>query len=444
MIATGKRRPRRLEKTLFVNHKEDLMLQERLEELNLKSKYRIMQLEKERITLRNEFNMKRKQNRSLTSAQYWPMTAEELDEAIDDISDLPRPFQRRLSCFPASTRMQSITSLLPQRKMSAPAISISRKTSVATSPEEGPPTKEGKKIERKISFVVDNNDKGEADGKTMSRQTSLVEENVNNTKHLKIRESNGQGGGQYSREVAESHGAYLLDEYRRMSRVVPSILLSLSPKDDKDELLEHTEPSKIDTLPVQDESEPDLSRVSNLVRSVKRIRHQIAINKRSENTRPKTSLQQMFKDLLKEDTFDEHTDGACVLIKRMMDRKRRQSVSYQNEYQNMQNRRMMSDLQPSGSRRQTLSVSSSGLPSRRTSIASSVQALPGLTRRGCTAAGLRRSSIFRRGGDQDLTGLSFGDDITNSERLAREMENYELLQERVNTFLAHKPIPAFE
>ncbi|KAK3585738.1 hypothetical protein CHS0354_020308 [Potamilus streckersoni] len=443
MIATGKRRPRHLEKTLFVNHKEELLLQERLEELNLKSRIRIMQLEKERITLRNEFNMKRKQNRSLTSAQYWPMTAEETDEAIDDISDLPRQFQRRLSCFPASTRMPSITALSSQRNMSAPAVSISRKTSVTTAPEDGPETKEGKKIERKISFVFDN-DKREVDGTTLSRQISLVDENANNIKNLKTREPNGQGCGLNSREFVESHGAYLLDEYRRMSRVVPSILLSLSPKDDKPELLEDTEPSKIYTLPIQDDSEPDLSRVSNLVRSVKRIRHQIAINKRSENTRPKTSLQQMFKDLLKEETFDEHTDGACVLIKRMMDRKRRQSVSYQNEYQNMQNRRMINEVQTSGSRRQSMSGLTSGIASRRTSVASSVQALPDLARRGYTSVGLRRSSVFRRGVDKNLTSLSFGENITNSERLAREMENYELLQEKVNTFLAPKPVPAFE
>jgi len=54
------RPPKHLEKMLFINHKEDQLLQDRLDQLHIKSRIREIELDRERNSVRNELKESKK------------------------------------------------------------------------------------------------------------------------------------------------------------------------------------------------------------------------------------------------------------------------------------------------------------------------------------------------------------------------------------------------
>lgn len=59
-VKKKKRPPKYLEKSLLVNHKEDQLLVERLNDIHIRSRTREMELERERIKVRDEWKESRK------------------------------------------------------------------------------------------------------------------------------------------------------------------------------------------------------------------------------------------------------------------------------------------------------------------------------------------------------------------------------------------------
>ncbi|XP_048769058.2 uncharacterized protein LOC125675452 [Ostrea edulis] len=231
-VKKKKRPPKYLEKMLLVNHKEDQLLQERLDHIHIRSRTREMELERERIKVRDEWKESRRRQ-------------------------IPK------DSLPAlSPSQNSPLSFLPQRKL------------------------------------------GTVEKPKFNRATSLPD-------------------GRDSDNV----NSYLLGEYRRMSEVIPSILLALSKKDEKKTKLAPPFPlRKIEEIEHR-EQEPDLHRITKLARSVKKMRENMSFQKKIDMNRPRLSLSKMFKDMHDHrNEIDQYTDGTCVLLKRKLEKRRRESM----------------------------------------------------------------------------------------------------------------------
>jgi hypothetical protein len=226
-IIKKKKSPKYLEKMLLVNHKEEQLLQERLDGIHIRSRTREMELERERIKVRDEWKESRRRQ-----------------IPRDSLPSLPPP--------------QNV----PQRKL------------------------------------------GTVEKPKFNRATSLPE-------------------GRDSDNV----NSYLLGEYRRMSEVIPSILLALSKKDEKKAKLVPAFPlRKIEEVEDRDQ-EPDLHRITKLARSVKKMRENMSFQKKIDMNRPRLSLAKMFKDMHEHrNEIDQYTDGTCVLLKRKLEKRRRESM----------------------------------------------------------------------------------------------------------------------
>ncbi|XP_011414683.3 uncharacterized protein [Magallana gigas] len=231
-VKKRKRPPKYLEKSLLVNHKEDQLLVERLNDIHIRSRTREMELERERIKVRDEWKESRKRQIPVDSVPPLP-----------SVQDFPGP-------------------LLPQRKL------------------------------------------GTVEKPKLHRGTSLTEE-----------------------KDSDNVNSYLLGEYRRMSEVIPSILLALSKKDEKKSKLLPAFPlHRIEEIEHQNQ-EPDLHRITKLARTVKKMRENMSFQKKIDLNRPKMSLSKMFKDMHDHrHEIDQYTDGTCVLLKRKLEKRRRESM----------------------------------------------------------------------------------------------------------------------
>ncbi|XP_060084145.1 uncharacterized protein LOC132563400 [Ylistrum balloti] len=344
------RPPKYLEKMLFINHKEDQSLEDRLARIHLRSRLREIELDRERIKVRDELRDSKK---------------------------------KQIPIDNALARQENMTSRppLPSRKQTRLSV-----TSDPRSPqdEDGP-------------------------------------------------------------------NAYLLGEYKRMSEVIPTILLTLSAKDDKNKpksgtryRTDHTKTqSKI--ISIQD-YEPDLHRITKLARTVKTLRHNMAINKKLEFTRPTVSLAKMFKEIYdKEHDLDQYTDGACVLLKRKMEKRRRgplppldRPMRRHSAYELPTKEQHKVNDAETGSRESALPPNdrhSAVLPGlKRTQ---SMANLPRMTRSmsSLSVLGVRRS-------ESPDTKMFIGEDeLVMRKRVAFELHKYERLREKVDRFLIpSKPI----
>lgn len=110
-------------------------------------------------------------------------------------------------------------------------------------------------------------------------------------------------------------------EYRRMSEVIPSILLALSKKDEKKSILLRAFPlHRIEEIELQNQ-EPDLHRITKLARTMKKMKENISFQKEIDLNRPKMSLYKMFKDM--NDHRSIHR-WECVLFERKLKKRRRE------------------------------------------------------------------------------------------------------------------------
>ncbi|XP_069128866.1 uncharacterized protein [Argopecten irradians] len=342
------RPPKHLEKMLFINHKEDQSLEDRLARIHLRSRLREIELDRERIKVRDELRDSKKKQ-----------------IPIDNIL----------------ARQDTMTPRVPVQ--SAKPARLSSVTSDPRSPqdEDGP-------------------------------------------------------------------NAYLLGEFKRMSEVIPTILLTLSAKDDKNKpksgsryRTEHPKPqSKV--ISVQD-YEPDLHRITKLARTVKTLRHNMAINKKLEFTRPTVSLAKLFKEIYEKDhDLDQYTDGACVLLKRKMEKRRKGALPPLNrpisrrhsayEFSTKENIKENQTGTGSDSREGVLPPhgrNSTALPGlQRTQ---SMANLPRMTRSvsSLSVLGVRKS-------ESPETKLYIAEDeLVMRKRVAFELNKYERLRKKVDKFL---------
>ncbi|XP_071114623.1 uncharacterized protein [Haliotis cracherodii] len=325
--------PKRLEKTLFVNHKEEQALEKRLESISLNSRLRMMELDRERITLRNEYRLSRRHNVSSSKPR----------------SRSPSPF---------------------------------------------------------------------VDSRPSRHQT------------------------------LDPVNSYLLTEYRRVSEVIPSILMSLSAKEEKTPEFVAMTTTEVDRTK-GGADEPDMTKILQLIRNVKKMRQDMNVSKRLDSNRCKVS----FKDLLKSieareqkgSLSDTYTDGACSLLRRKMNKMRRDgqdvdrrqgprsqgghrqpTESIKSPDENSQRKRhsitlpRVSDtpMQPQGLT-MTRSVTTLGMPGRQKT------SLPAYTKR----------------------QLAEEDEFITRTKVSRELENYDKIRGRIGTFIdtINQPrLPPFE
>ncbi|KAK3097879.1 hypothetical protein FSP39_014085 [Pinctada imbricata] len=229
-----KKAPKHMEKMLFINYKEDQMLQEKLDEIHVESRIREIELDHERLNVKKEWRASCRKKIPVDSLGH------------------------------ASTTTKS--PVLQKKQM----IKGSRKPVMQSTPSQSRP------------------------------QSSKDSDNVN---------------------------AYLLGEYRRMSEVIPSILLALSKKDEKGKIKTPSDYSQQVLLNDSPPMEPDLYRITKLARAVKTMRQNLAYSHKIDMNRPRMSLSRMFKDIHQNrDETNQYTDGTCVLLKRKLEKRRRQSM----------------------------------------------------------------------------------------------------------------------
>ena len=232
-----------MEKMLFINYKEDQILEDKLDQLHLESRIREIELDHERLNVRNEWRK--------------------------------------------------------SRRKKIPVESVSAHSSPAHSPVLQ---------RRKFSDGGEYRIAASGDAPKPSRPESSK-----------------------TKDSSDNVNAYLLGEYRRNSEVIPSILLALSKKEEKgkksgvsvgySQIVKNTEISESPPL------EPDLYRITKLARAVKTMRQNLAFSKKIDMNRPRMSLAKMFKDIhANRSETDQYTDGTCVLLKRKIEKRRRESM----------------------------------------------------------------------------------------------------------------------
>ncbi|XP_067676150.1 uncharacterized protein [Haliotis asinina] len=322
VVPKRKPNPKRLEKTLFVNHKAEQALEKRLESISLTSRLRMMELDRERITLKNEYRLSRRRN-----------------------------------------------------------VSCSKPRSRSPSP-----------------FVVSR----------PSRHQPLDPVN-----------------------------AYLLTEYRRVSEVIPSILMSLSAKEEKKHefvAMTTTEPDRTQGGCVD---EPDMTKIQQLIRNVKKMRQDMNVSKRLDSNRCKVN----FKDLMKtieareqrSSPSDTYTDGACSLLRRKMNKMRREG----QDVDRRQGQRTQSES--TQSTEHTKPLDDSTQRQRHSITLPRVSDTPaqhrGLTMtRSVTTLGMpgrQKTSLPAYTKSQ----LAEEDEFITRTKVTRELENYDKIRGRIGTFM---------
>ena len=414
--------PKHLEKMLFINHKEDIMLDDKLHDLKLRSRYKVMELDRERIKVRTELRNSRKKNITLSEAITGGLlpkpevhSEENSGTTIFEPSSLQGQNTKSGLGLSGKYANRDADSARVYKKLDRP--SFSRSTSFA----EG----------------INNGRKGAPTTHRLS-----IHPLINETHERRVSNISGQS----RRYSADTVGEYVLGEFEKMSQVVPDILRALAKKKEKQQEIDD-QLSHVTTVPNPDdinvmEYEPDMNKVRKTVMSVKTLRHRMAISKRLNSVKPQKSLEQMIKDKIDNaGENDEFTDGTCALMKRRLEKKRRGSGSECSDGQLVPRRHSMFASLPDslGTRantdRKPFSANTGQLRNRSASI---VQ-FPTILSRQTTSLGF--GSPAKMGSLGFMLDLIDGaqvideDLLRNRQRVLRELDKYQLIQERIDKFL---------
>lgn len=405
--------PKHLERTLFINHKEDQMLDDRLRHLNLESRLKSMELDRERSKVRTELRNSRKKQITINEAISSGMVPaddavflcggnrkQKLTSAQNEISG------RRSSNAPGDIRRASAP---PQRK-----------NAVAQPPA----------MLRSLSNVQQHrgNNKMSSSNQFSRHPTILEHDEYDSSRPHDSKNS------VFSNDTV---GTYVLGEFEKISQVVPDILRALAKKKEKqqeaDELARLKELRNdvvVDMDNIMD-YEPDMNKVRKTVRAVKKLRHRMAISKKLETSRQHKSLDQMIKDKTEDIADnDQYTDGTCALMKRRLEKKRRESAPFLLDPQFSIRRLSLGSVGEISAGRRRLEVA----PRR----ASSLSQLPGSLSRSATM--LSVGSVCRLnsvGTDSSGDESPFIDEdlLVNRQRIMREIDKCRALQNRVDSFI---------
>lgn len=420
--------PKHFERTLFINHKEDLMLDDKLHNLTLKSRLRMMEMDRERTKVRNEWRNSRKKQVTFNEAvSSGLLPAGDFNEP--DLSPIPI---RKMSVFPNDPTNS--------RRPSEP-LNMAANSRLSSS---APP--------QRIFGAVN------MQSPSMSRSTSFIQPIGGHTrvsttnqfaKQPVILEADETGRDLMNRRGSEgSVGMYVLDEFQKMSEVVPGILRALAKKKEQQE--EANERSRLRDLKNDInvdlamenllDYEPDMNKVRKTVSSVKKLRHRMAISKKLETSKPQKSLDQMIRE--KTDVTSEHnefTDGTCALMKRRLEKKRRESAPFVMDPSFMQRRQSVGNGNTNGlpgSRRGSLAPEQF---MRRESTVSTQ--LPGTLTRSSTTLGLGSTNRLNSLGidSEEDSQLIDEDVLVKRQRVFGELEKFRVLKNRVDQFLINKP-----
>ncbi|XP_052811885.1 uncharacterized protein LOC128239321 [Mya arenaria] len=400
--------PRKLEKMLFINHKEDQLLDARLAALRLQAKVKGMELDLERIKVRNELRASRKKQLTINEAiasGLFPGA----DEGLPNLRG-----GRRVSDFGTSGGNRPAGSA-PSRGKGSSGLE-------PKSPE----------FSRSTSFVQPRGTVGSRNTNQFTRQPAIPEHDeidINGSRDIKLASD-------------DSVGAYVLGEFEKISQVVPEILRALAKKKEKqqaaDELIRLREIRKqreIESISdLVEEYEPDMNKVRKTVGAVKKLRQRMSLSKRLEMPKKHKPLDQMIKDKTDEvGENDEYTDGTCSLMKRRLEKKRRGSAAFVLEPSFMQRRSSIVDGGASNGRRP--SIAPEGLSRRASSL---TQLPPALLRSSTTLSGMgsvNRPTAFGMSDNEEDSPLIDEDTLIFRQRVMRELDKYRALQARVTRFV---------
>jgi hypothetical protein len=398
------------------------MLDDKLHNLTLKSRMSIMEMDRERIKVRNEWRNSRKKQITINEAISGGLLPSG-DFTVPGGSPNPA---RKMSMFPnmqAGSKRPSVSVNFESNNRNISSAPAHRKTSDASTTQT--PT-----LSRSTSFIPQN-------GHTRISTTNQF------TKQPAIPEADENGRDIMSRRGSEgSVGMYVLDEFQKMSEVVPGILRALAKKkeqqleaDERARLREMKHDINVD-LAMENilDYEPDMNKVRKTVSSVKKLRHRMAISKKLETSKPQKSLDQMIRDKT-DDTYEynEYTDGTCALMKRRLEKKRRESAPFVMDPAFMQ-------------RRQSLTNSNSdGVPTQRRGSVALDQMRRGSTAMAQIPGSLTRSSTtlsLRSMNESDEDSAFIDEDVLmKRQRVMGELHKYRSLKSRVDQFLIAKPEP---
>lgn len=391
------------------------MLDYRLQNLNLESRLKLMELDREKGKVRNELRNSRKKQITLNEA----ISAGLVPQEDTDFLCGRKRSHSNLSSAPNDgiIALRQSNDSIPGRRASAPP---PRKNGVVESPS----------FSRSNSFVQQSHGKGKRSGGSQFSRPPTIFENE---------EYDGKKTGKRNfQHRNDTVGTYVLGEFEKISQVVPDILRALAKKKEKQQEADELSRMKelrndivVDMDKIMD-YEPDMNKVRKTVGAVKKLRHRMAISKRLETPKHHKSLDQMIKDKTESiGDNDEYTDGTCALMKRRLEKKRRESAPFVLEPQFMQRRQSLGPLGGAGDmgRRQ------SEPPLRR---ASSISQLPGALTRSSTMLSIgsvgRVNSVGTGTGDDESQFID-EDLLVNRQRVMKEIDKYRLLQSRVDNFI---------
>ena len=397
-----------------------MLLQDRLADLTLRSKLREMDLDRERIKVRIELRNSRKKNIDIRDAAALgmatnPFTNESINAQTQQNVKKPATRKHAVSAPPGG-RLSVISEnhaiaapssgLLRQRKRS----SVTRFGREASLPEIHESLEEN---EDEVSDIIPLKEPPKKDiPKDRSRTNSIVDESV---------------------------GAYVLGEFRRMSQVVPSILMALSRKDEEEEDVLYQPDEEREIIPLLD-YEPDLHRVTKTVSAVKKLRHRMSVSKKLEACRSTKSLDQMIREKTENlGVQDEFTDGTCVLMKRRLDKKRRNSATPGLSQPPFMQRRQSLFAKPEthdGNKTKPADIFGGTNSQRPRNRSQSIYSLPRMSR----SPSVTGFGLFKSGLEEESDSPVIDEDkFINRQKVLREIENYQKISAKVDQFLsAHK------
>ena len=439
MIRSTKKRPaKHLEKMLFINHKEDMLLQDRLADLTLMSKLKIMDLDRERIKVRTELRNSRKKNIDVKDAAVLSVSAANTSASPLKHNDTE---MQRHSVGKTSNRKHSLSappggrlamiSEAPVNTAPSGGQSVNTETS---SNMDSPPGNLRRKRRISVNQFARETSLPEINESLIEDEDEIVD--IIPLKEMPKRETETNRYRSNS-VIDESVGAYVLGEFRRISQVVPSILLALSRKDEEEEDDNFYQPDEENSTQSLLDYEPDLHKVTKTVSTVKKLRHRMSINKKLEVCRPTKTLEQMIKEKTESTgTQNEYTDGTCVLMKRRLEKKRRNSAIPGLSQPSFMLRRQSLFAQPDALTAVKTNPSGTfGMPDfqRQRNRSQSVYSVPKLSRShsmiGFGSSSLRQDNEFK-------SPVIDEDEFINRQRILRELENFAKINVKVDQFLA--------
>lgn len=388
------------------------MLDDRLRHLNLESRLKSMELDRERSKVRTELRNSRKKQITINEAISAGIVP--ADDAVflcggnrkQKLTSAQNEFSgRRPSNAPDDIRRASAP---PQRK-----------NGVAQPPA----------MMRSLSNVQQSRGNKMSSSNQFSRHPTILEHDEYDSSRPHDRKSSV-----FSNDTV---GTYVLGEFEKISQVVPDILRALAKKKEKQQEVDELARLKelrndvvVDMDNIMD-YEPDMNKVRKTVRAVKKLRHRMAISKKLETSKQHKSLDQMIKDKTENIADnDQYTDGTCALMKRRLEKKRRESAPFLLDPQFSTRRLSLGSVGEISAGRRPQEVA----PRR----ASSLSQLPGSLSRSATM--LSVGSVCRLnsvGADSSGDESPFIDEdlLVNRQRIIREIDKCRALQNRVDSFI---------